>query len=135
MCKNISGAAPAKLGARALWHVFPPSEHRVRVTTPQYLRQKRSINTDRNAQKQCRRTFFRCLSKALEYLHKSRILHKDIKPQDVLMKREDAYLTDFTTAKTLGEMIRGFLTGRTDEVTPRYCAPEVADQAVSSCSR
>lgn len=85
---------------------------------------------DRNARKKCIRTFFGCLTKALEYLHQYRIHHKDIKPQNILVKSGEVYLTDFGTAKAHGETSRSISTGPISEWTPRYGAPEIANQDV-----
>ncbi|KAL1593122.1 hypothetical protein SLS60_010729 [Paraconiothyrium brasiliense] len=80
-----------------------------------YLRRQFASEIDMKARKQCIQTFFGCLSKALEYLHRSRIHHKDIKPQNVLVKNTEVYLTDFGTARTLGELSRSLSTGRVEE--------------------
>ncbi|KAF1938688.1 kinase-like protein, partial [Clathrospora elynae] len=93
-----------------------------------YLKKRPESDVDRNARKQCIRTFFGCLTKALEYLHANRIHHKDIKPQNILVKNAEIYLTDFGTAKAHGETSRSTSTGRVIEWTPRYGAPEIANQ-------
>ena len=95
-----------------------------------YLQRRLKSDVDQNARKQCIRTFFGCLTKALEYLHQNRIHHKDIKPQNVLVKSGEVYLTDFGTAKAHGESSRSISTGRISEWTPRYGAPEIANQDV-----
>jgi serine/threonine protein kinase len=41
------------------------------------------------------RSFFGCLANALQYVHSIKIRHRDIKPQNVLVKGERVYLTDF----------------------------------------
>jgi serine/threonine protein kinase len=40
------------------------------------------------------RTFFGCLAAALCYLHDNRVRHKDIKPQNILVKGHQIFLTD-----------------------------------------
>ncbi|KAJ8110231.1 hypothetical protein OPT61_g6867 [Boeremia exigua] len=90
-----------------------------------YLQRPLDGPTDRNARKQCIRTFFGCLAKALEYLHMNGIQHKDIKPANILVKRNDVYLTDFGTAKAHGESSRSNSTGPVRGYTPKYVAPEI----------
>lgn len=72
------------------------------------------------------RTFFGCLAGALCYLHEKRIRHKDIKPQNVLVKGHQVFLTDFGISLDWSELEQSTTTGVTVK-TPRYCAPEVAD--------
>lgn len=72
------------------------------------------------------RTFFGCLANALCYLHENRIRHKDIKPQNVLVKGHQVFLTDFGISLDWSELGQSTTTGATVK-TPRYCAPEVAD--------
>lgn len=72
------------------------------------------------------RTFFGCLAEALCYLHDNQIRHKDIKPQNVLVKGHQILLTDFGISLDWSEFGSETTSGPTMK-TPRYCAPEVAD--------
>ncbi|KAM0558101.1 hypothetical protein ACHAPJ_005268 [Fusarium lateritium] len=73
-------------------------------------------------------SFFGCLATALAYVHGQNIRHKDIKPNNVLVKNGQVLLADFGTSRVC---LDGHLTtnGRTREGTSRYCAPEVIDEA------
>lgn len=71
------------------------------------------------------RTFFGCLASALRYLHEQMVRHKDIKPQNVLVKGHQVFLTDFGISLDWSELGQSTTTGITVK-TPRYCAPEVA---------
>lgn len=72
------------------------------------------------------RTFFGCLAAALSYLHENQIRHKDIKPQNILVKGHQIFLTDFGLSLDWSELGQSTTSGPTIK-TPRYCAPEVAD--------
>src|SRR5207302_2772098 len=65
---------------------------------------------------------------ALAYAHEHRVVHRDIKPDNVLIARHHAVVTDFGVAKALSES-----TGKTALTsagvalgTPAYMAPEQA---------
>ncbi|KAI9715496.1 MAG: hypothetical protein M1812_005972 [Candelaria pacifica] len=72
------------------------------------------------------RTFFGCLAHALKYLHYSSIRHKDIKPQNILVNRRTVLFTDFGLSRDSSNLSKSTTEGSTG-LTPRYCAPEVAD--------
>lgn len=71
------------------------------------------------------RTFFGCLATAVRYLHDSSVRHKDIKPQNILVKSDKVFLTDFGISTDWSELGQSTTSGPTIR-TPRYCAPEVA---------
>ncbi|KAH7384701.1 kinase-like domain-containing protein [Pyrenochaeta sp. MPI-SDFR-AT-0127] len=79
------------------------------------------------------RTFYGCLAAALRYLHEHRIRHKDIKPQNVLVKAHHVYLTDFGISLDWSELSHSMTKGPTTK-TLRYCAPEVADNEARKSS-
>jgi hypothetical protein len=81
------------------------------------------------------RTFFGCLSRALEFLHEQNIRHKDIKPQNVLYEAGRGVLfTDFGLALDFTEASRSTTMGMVNGMTPMYCAPEVAAEEPRSTS-
>ena len=79
------------------------------------------------------RTFFGCLTSAVVFPHDSQIRHKDIKPQNILVKNGHVLLTDFGISLNWSELSHSTTTGPTYS-TPRYCAPEVANHAARSPS-
>ncbi|KAI0439906.1 hypothetical protein F4803DRAFT_21438 [Xylaria telfairii] len=74
------------------------------------------------------RSYFGCLASALSYIHGENIRHKDIKPNNILVKDDRVLLSDFGTSRTCFD---GHFTsnGVSREGTPRYWAPEVGDGA------
>ena len=77
------------------------------------------------SRKICLRRFFGCLSAALSYLHAKRVQHKDIKPENILVKQQYVYLTDFGTSRSWDHDASKSTRGTAAVFTPRYCAPEV----------
>jgi hypothetical protein len=73
------------------------------------------------------RTFFGCLARALEFLHKQNIRHKDIKPSNMLVHGGNVLYTDFGLALDLTDKDGSTTASMVNGMTPRYCAPEVAN--------
>ncbi|KAL8694794.1 MAG: hypothetical protein Q9218_000640 [Villophora microphyllina] len=79
------------------------------------------------AEYMCIREAFGCLCSAIIYLHRQQVRHKDIKPQNILVRQRKVYITDFGLAiswKTLG---KGTTTGEHGPISREYAAPEVMD--------
>ncbi|KAH7073443.1 Hsp70 protein-domain-containing protein [Paraphoma chrysanthemicola] len=70
------------------------------------------------------RSFIGCLAHALEYIHNSKIRHRDIKPQNILVKDENVLLTDFGIALDWENLSRSTTTADSGK-TWVYAAPEV----------
>lgn len=86
------------------------------------------------------RGFFGCLAVAVDYFHnneRKKVQHKDIKPQNILVKGSKIYVTDFGTAR-LRDVDSGDVTETTATtmlaLSWKYAAPEVA-RGVSLHSR
>lgn len=71
------------------------------------------------------RTFYGCLTAALAYLHGMQIRHRDIKPQNILVKGERVFLADFGVSLDW-QTGSGSTTTEDSAKTWLYCAPEVA---------
>ena len=86
-------------------------------------------NMNPESRKICLRRFFGCLAAALSYLHDRRVQHKDIKPANILVKKQYVYLTDFGTSRSWDNDASKSTMGTVAAFTPRYCAPEVVQFA------
>jgi serine/threonine protein kinase/ankyrin repeat protein len=75
------------------------------------------------------RTYFGCLADTIRFLHAENIgmLHKDIKPENILIKNGHLILTDFGTAFDWSKTGQSMTRSNAEDVrTPRYQSPEVA---------
>lgn len=76
---------------------------------------------------------FGCLSAALQYMHKERIRHKDIKPGNIIVHGASLIFTDFGISRDFSELSAS-VTGGPAEGTHIYFAPEVAAGKPRGCS-
>jgi ankyrin repeat protein/serine/threonine protein kinase len=71
------------------------------------------------------RSFYGCLASGLSYLHEMKIRHRDIKPQNILVKGETVFFTDFNVSM---DWVDGKDSATNDTIplmTRRYAAPEM----------
>jgi serine/threonine protein kinase len=67
-----------------------------------------------------------CLANAIRYLHDNNVRHKDIKPRNILLDRNDGlYSTVFGLSRDTTDLSSSVTNGN-DRGTYKYCAPEVA---------
>ena len=66
-------------------------------------------------------THVRDAAEALQYVHDQQIVHRDVKPQNLILSDEGVVLVDFGVARELGEEDQGTV----GVGTPRFMAPEV----------
>jgi len=79
------------------------------------------------------RSFFGCIAIAIEYLHREKIRHKDIKPGNILVKGRQVYITDFGTSYDWTNAQSDFTDGTNRTVyTAGYASPEVVWSRVST---
>jgi serine/threonine protein kinase len=71
------------------------------------------------------RTFFGCLASGLQYLHENKIRHRDIKPDNILVRKHEVFLADFGISLDWEHLSRSTTTQESGR-TLAYCAPEVA---------
>jgi Protein kinase domain/GAF domain len=58
---------------------------------------------------------------ALQYVHEQQIVHRDVKPQNMILSRNGIVMVDFGVARELGDEDQGTI----GVGTPRFMAPEV----------
>lgn len=66
-----------------------------------------------------------CLASAIAYLHEQKVRHKDLKPSNVLLSRNNLWVTDFGTSTDFS-LLSISATENGERGTPKYFAPEVA---------
>ncbi|OCL00876.1 kinase-like protein [Cenococcum geophilum 1.58] len=66
-----------------------------------------------------------CLASAIAYLHEQKVRHKDLKPSNVLLSRNNLWVTDFGTSTDFS-LLSTSATEDGERGTPKYFAPEVA---------
>ncbi|KAF4948637.1 hypothetical protein FGADI_9541 [Fusarium gaditjirri] len=70
--------------------------------------------------------WFGCLARALAHIHEIGIRHRDIKPQNILVKEKKVLLADFGISKmVLGKTLSTTTPGNPRAATLDFCAPEV----------
>ncbi len=67
--------------------------------------------------------FVRQACEALQYVHDQQIVHRDVKPQNLILSEQGVMLVDFGIARVLGS--EGEEEGTVGIGTPRFMAPEV----------
>jgi hypothetical protein len=75
------------------------------------------------------RTFFGCLATALEFLHSHNVRHKDIKSGNILVSGGTVLFADFGLSLDFTDATGSTTMSMVNGMTPRYCAPEVANHA------
>jgi len=70
--------------------------------------------------------WFGCLARAIKFVHDQEVRHRDIKPDNFVIKRGKIFLVDFGQAKSFAEAQDSTTQGNADYGTHRYLAPEVA---------
>lgn len=72
------------------------------------------------------RRFFGCLAGAVNYLHQSKIRHRDITARNILIYREEVYISDFGSAYDWSNHSVSATRHHHTPVSPDYQAPEIA---------
>lgn len=72
------------------------------------------------------RRFFGCLAGAVNYLHQSKIRHRDITARNILIYRDEVYISDFGSAYSWSNRTASATRHHHTPVSPDYQAPEIA---------
>lgn len=72
------------------------------------------------------RRFYGCLAGAVNYLHQSKIRHRDITARNILIYREEVYISDFGSAYDWSKRSVSATRHHNTPVSPDYQAPEIA---------
>jgi eukaryotic-like serine/threonine-protein kinase len=113
-----SGEAGAGETGRHLWYTMPYVEGE---TLRQRLVRQRTLPVDEAIRITCE------VATALDYAHRRGVVHRDVKPENILIEDEHAVIADFGVARALdmagaeGLTATGFAVG-----TPAYMSPEEA---------
>jgi serine/threonine protein kinase len=70
--------------------------------------------------------WFKCLASALDYMHSEGVRHQDIKPSNIIHRKEDVYFTDFSFSSRF-EVGKTTSTDNPARTSAMYAAPEVID--------
>jgi serine/threonine protein kinase/ankyrin repeat protein len=73
------------------------------------------------------RRWYGCVADAIAYLKEVQVRHNDIKPENILIKGKNIFITDFGTAWDWSDRDRAdsVTKGAVEALTPRYASPEV----------
>lgn len=75
------------------------------------------------------RSYFGCLANAVAYLHRQRIRHRDLKPQNILVKEHVVFITDFGAAHDWSKLRRDTTEDPSAPATEKYMAPEMSKRS------
>ncbi|KAK5163506.1 uncharacterized protein LTR77_010688 [Saxophila tyrrhenica] len=92
-----------------------------------FLKQPLDTLDDRRDRKIKIRSFFGCIATAIDYLHNNKegkVRHKDIKPENILVKDYKVYIADFGTSYAWTGDVSGMTEGTQKFFTLKYLAPE-----------
>ncbi|KAE8384287.1 hypothetical protein BDV23DRAFT_189374 [Aspergillus alliaceus] len=75
---------------------------------------------------ECLRPFFGCLTGAIQYLHKNKVRHRDLKSRNILIKDGRVFVADFGTAYSWKGSKQSITNHQNVPFTAEYIAPEIA---------